>query len=198
MSDDKLEALRKRMADRQDAVSRSMNQNFGARMSSPPASDQSSQNINSEQASLQDENAMAFEAANAETMAAHLGSDPENRAPTGRPPAPTGKWRCISNSPVVSIDLIANIAEGGGLSAQGTVVYVATSRIYEVSGQGSWTLMPPDHTSPNWLFNFRLIPSNHAIFRWFASPTDSPNHLHNRFVSPRTGHVIDTRCERIG
>ncbi|MHA7901486.1 MAG: hypothetical protein ACX94B_16615 [Henriciella sp.] len=115
-----------------------------------------------------------------------------------RPAAPVGSWRCIVSSKWVSIDLVANIAEDESLTAQGTLIYPATNKMFQVSGSGNWLALPPDDTSSNWLFQFRLQPSNHAIFSWFAGPTDSPNHLYNRFVSPNSGNVVETHCERQG
>ena len=123
--------------------------------------------------------------------------DEETTTPE-RPAAPVGSWRCIVSSKWVSIDLLANIAENESLTAQGTLIYPTTNKMFEVSGSGNWMALPPDDTSSNWLFQFRLQPSNHAIFSWFAGPTDSPNHLYNRFVSPNTGSVVETHCERQG
>jgi len=85
------------------------------------------------------------------------------------------------------------------LSGKGTIVYLATSRIIHVQGPGDWTALPPDASSPEWLFKFRMHPSSkHAIFSWYARPTESPNHMRRRFVMPDQSGIVETSCERIG
>ena len=203
MSSDKFEDLRKRVSDRLSSASQRVNQNLSGRgpgqvptsqpQVQPPQPDFSGQ------AGLQAGSAMLFETMAAASQAAapnYVGED-DNTKPE-RPPAPKGKWRCIVESPVVTIDLMADVSEDGSLSARGTLIYVVTNKIFEVDGKGTWVAMPPDKHSSKWLFNFMIEPSTHPIFRWFASPTDSPNHLKNRFVSRETGNVVETRCERVG
>ena len=115
-----------------------------------------------------------------------------------QPAAPLGVWRCVVNSPAVSIDLMMQVGPGGQLGGRGTIVYPSTGRIFNVEGPGDWTLMPPDASGPNWLFKFRMAPQNHAIFSWFASPTQTPGILYNQFRDPQTGGIIETSCQRQG
>ncbi|MEL6826650.1 MAG: hypothetical protein AAFN91_10425 [Pseudomonadota bacterium] len=194
MTDDNFGNLRKRVNERRQAASAKLREALGK----PPSTPRSGADTHADQASLQ-----AASALYQQDMAAAVDENPftyghETVPSTDKPAAPAGQWRCIVNSPIVSIDLVANIAEDGSLSGQGTIIYVATNRVFQVSGKGDWILLPPDQSSDDWLFKFRLHPSNHAIFSWFASPTDSPNHMANRFVSPSTGGVVVTRCERKG
>ena len=198
MTDDKRDSLKQRVTERRNAAARKLRENLGGGVSFNPPQKPSTQAVGVDQLSQQMTGAMY--AAQTETdpigTLARYGEDQQDA--TGRPAAPTGQWRCIVNSDIVSIDLIANISADGTLSAQGTLVYVVTNKIYEVSGQGDWTALPPDTEAPNWLFKFRVQPSTHAIFSWFAAPTQSPNHLHNRFVLPNNRGVVETHCERIG
>lgn len=120
----------------------------------------------------------------------------DNTATTDEPAAPVGTWRCIVESPYVSIDLTAEIAEDKTLNGQGTIIYSGTYKTYQVSGSGNWVALPPDASSDKWLFHFRMKPSNHAIFSWFANPTDDPNHMYNKFVPNDKGHAVITRCAR--
>ncbi|MEM6654119.1 MAG: hypothetical protein AAGA72_01760 [Pseudomonadota bacterium] len=194
MTDDNIGNLRKRVNERRQAASAKLKEALGKPSSAP----QAGAHTHPDQASRQAASAM-FQ----QDMAASADENPftygEETAPsTDKPAAPTGQWKCVVNSPIVSIDLVANIAEDGSLSGQGTIIYVSTNRMFQVSGKGDWILLPPDPSSEDWLFKFRLHPTNHAIFSWFASPTDSPNHMANRFVSPSTGGVVVTRCERKG
>ena len=198
MKDDEIEALRKRVADRRAAASRKLKDTLGGRVSVGRHQVPPGNTSHFDQTTMQAASAILYEGAETDLIGAatQFGADAE--AVPGRPAAPTGRWRCIVSSDVVSIDLVASISEGGALSGQGSLVYVATNRIYEVTGQGDWTALPPDPGSENWLFKFRLQPSNHAIFSWFASPTQSPRHLHNRFVLPDNRGVVETNCEQIG
>ncbi|MEO9971362.1 MAG: hypothetical protein ABJG15_16320 [Hyphomonadaceae bacterium] len=202
MSDDKLESLKKRLAARQDAALQRLKQNHGSRLSAMPSQNRPTPPVGAEppgiQAAMQTKCAMFETHADTLPIGAPLDLVAEATPATARPAAPTGKWRCVVNSPVVSIDLVANIAGNGSLAGQGTIVYVHTSRIFQVSGQGDWTALPPDPNATSWLFKFRLQPSNHAIFSWFAAPTQSPNHLQNRFVIPDNKGIVETNCERIG
>ncbi|MGR1582169.1 hypothetical protein ACSSNL_11955 [Thalassobius sp. S69A] len=110
-----------------------------------------------------------------------------------------GQWRCVSNSPAVSIDVYLQVYPNQQLQGQGTVVYPATSRIYNVQGPGTWTVAPPDQQYPQWLIRFQLVPQgNHASFSIFARPTGEPNGLYNSFYNPQTGHVVETSCARLG
>nr|WP_070959215.1 hypothetical protein [Hyphomonas sp. Mor2] len=198
MTDDKFDSLRQRVEARRLAASRKLQQTLGksgslAQSSAPPTADTPVDQVRLQAASAPFQGDVETVPIGAPTP---YGDEPAVAAK--RPDAPTGRWRCIVHSSVVSIDLIANIAADGSLSGQGTIIYVATNRIYQVSGQGDWTALPPDPSSPNWLFKFRLQPSNHAIFSWFATPTSSPNHMTNRFVVPNNGGVVETNCERIG
>lgn len=199
MTDDKVESLKRRVAERREAASRKLKEKLGGGQVSidrqtprlPPFAD-----LN--QTSLQAASSILAAPKDSDHTGTHSLCGAEAEKPPERPAAPTGRWRCVVNSNVVSIDLIANISENGELSGQGTIVYVATNRIYEVSGKGDWTALPPDTEAKDWLFKFRLQPSNHAIFSWFAAPTDSPNHMQNRFVVPHGGGTVETNCERIG
>lgn len=198
MSDDRLEAMKKRMADRLKASSQGLSDKLSGRVAEPaPEAPAPRTNIAS-QAGLQAGNERVFAAAQLgeRVWASRYGDGDVN--PLTPPPAPTGQWRCIVESPYVSIDLVANISEAHTLSAQGTLIYTGTLRVYEVSGPGDWLAIAPDKDSTKWLFSFMLKPSTHAVFRWFASPTDSPNHLQNRWVHPETGQVVETWCERTG
>ncbi len=194
MSDDHLDYMRKQAAQRLAAATQRLDNRFGNRSKASPADLQTPTSPILDRSALQSASLSPFEQSQIGHSA--FGTD-EAQAPE-RPPAPVGSWRCIVSSRWVSIDLVANIAEDESLSAQGTLIYAVTNKMFEVSGQGNWLALPPDETSPNWLFQFRLKPSNHAIFSWFAGPTDSPNHLYNRFVSPQTGSVVETHCERQG
>jgi len=198
MSNDKLESLKQRAAARLEAASQRLNQNLGGTLSNGGLQAPPTFSTASDQASLQAASALFSEATETAPIGALAGLGTDGAATKEQPPAPTGKWRCVVDSNYVSIDLTADIAEAGSLSAQGSIVYKGTTKIYEVSGQGDWTALPPDPSSPNWIFKFRLQPSNHAIFSWFARPTSSPNHLTNRFVVPNNGGVVETNCERIG
>lgn len=195
MSDDKFEDLKRRVAARREAASQNMRETFSGQMPTPAHQAPLTPLAGFDQISMQTASAIFNEPT--ETDPAGMQA-PEAVQSTPRPAAPTGQWRCIVNSNPVTIDLVARISENGSLSGRGTILYVATNKIYEVSGQGDWTVFPPDANSPKWLFKFRLQPSNHAIFSWFASPTASPNHLQNRFVVPNNGGVVETNCERIG
>lgn len=194
MTDDHIEKLRKRVEERRKAASAKLRDALG-KAPSPPQTGGTPQ---PDQASLQAASAVFQQDMSAPAIEPPVTYGEETEPSTDKPAAPAGQWRCIVNSPIVSIDLVANIAEDGSLSGQGTIIYVATNRMFQVSGKGDWTLLPPDQSSEDWLFKFRLHPSNHAIFSWFASPTDSPNHMANRFVSPSTGGVVETRCEKQG
>ncbi|MEM6555415.1 MAG: hypothetical protein AAF642_06045 [Pseudomonadota bacterium] len=192
MTDDNIENLRKRVNDRREAASAKLREALGK----SPSTRQTESPPHADQASLQAASAMFQQSSAMAAVGNHPTYGDETTPSSDKPAAPTGQWRCSVNSPIVSIDLMANIAKDGSLSGQGTIIYVATNRMFQVSGKGDWTLLPPDQSSEDWLFKFRLHPSNHAIFSWFASPTDSPNHMSNRFVSPNTGGVVETRCER--
>ena len=195
MTDDRLESLRKRLSERQEAASRKLDDNINARLGRLHPQQSS---LISDQTALQAASMLTDDQTGGDPVGA-LGFHGNDNAPaTDAPPAPTGSWRCIVHSRWVNIDLTANISEDGSLTAQGTLIYEVTYKTFNVSGGGNWVALPPGQEAPNWLFQFRLIPSNHAIFSWFAAPTDSPNHLHNRFVNPETGSVVETRCERIG
>ena len=202
MSDDKLESLKKRLAARQDAALQRLKQTHSERLSAMPSQNRPTPPVGPDpsgmQASMQAKSAMFETYADTLPIGAPTRFAADANPATPRPAAPTGRWRCIVNSPVVSIDLVADIAGNGSLSGQGSIVYVNTSKIFEVSGHGDWTALPPDPGAPNWLFKFRLQPSNHAIFSWFAEPTQSPNHLRNRFVIPNNKGIVETNCERIG
>lgn len=197
MTEDRSESLRKRVTERREAASRKLQETLGK--STPlaqPAAPSAPSGAVMDQARLQAASALFDGEVETDPIGTPTiyGADPANT--TERPAAPTGSWRCIVHSNIVSIDLAANVAENGTLSGQGTIIYVATNRIYNVSGQGDWSILPPDPSSPNWLFKFRLQPSNHPIFSWFASPTKSPRHLYSRFVVPNNGGVVETNCER--
>lgn len=197
MTDDKIASLKKRLeATRADARSKLQTALGDGRARETTLDADRRSHLRTDQLSLQAASAAFENEPHAVAFGAAERFGDETQSSPERPAAPIGSWRCIVNSPVVSIDLIANIAEGGTLSAQGTLIYTVTHRMFQVSGQGDWATLPPDETSSNWLFKFRLHPSNHAIFSWFAGPTSSPNHLHNRFTVPRTGGVVETRCER--
>lgn len=198
MTDDKVESLKKRVAERREAASRKLKENLG-QQTSPERRDPILPPLAGfDQASLQAASSILAAPNDIDHTGAQALYGAEAEKPPQRPASPTGRWRCVVNSNVVSIDLIANISENGELSGQGTIVYVATNRIYEVSGKGDWTALPPDTEAKDWLFKFRLQPSTHAIFSWFAAPTDSPNHMQNRFVVPHGGGTVETNCERIG
>lgn len=195
MSDEKFDSLKKRVADRIDSLTKSLDQNLSKHVSGdrlkalPPGLDQTS---------LQTESAILGEGAgNTHLMPSQLhGGD--LMGATGSLLSLAGQWRCVVNSNIVAIDLIANVQANGTLFGQGTIVYIATNRIYKVKGPGDWTVLPPDQSSPDEMIKFRLQPSNHAIFSWFAKQTGAPNHLRNRFVVANNGGVVETACERIG
>lgn len=198
MTDDKVESLKKRVTERREAASRTLKANLGRQASLERRGPILPPLAGFNQASLQAASSILAAPTNFEDTGTQALYGAEADKPPERPAAPTGRWRCVVNSNVVSIDLIANISENGELSGQGTIVYVATNRIYEVSGKGDWTALPPDPEAKDWLFKFRLQPSTHAIFSWFAAPTDSPNHMQNRFIVPYGGGTVETNCERIG
>ncbi len=117
-------------------------------------------------------------------------------AAQSRGPAP-GIWRCVVNSDIVSIDITFQIDASQALIGQGTIVYMATGRIVPVQGAGSWAALPPDHTSPDWLYRFQMAPvANHAVFSLYARPTEDPNFLYNDFRDA-TGRS-ETACQRVG
>ncbi len=117
---------------------------------------------------------------------------------TAQPAAPVGVWRCVVNSSVVSIDLQMQVNPDRTLAGRGTIIYVGTSSVYNVQGYGDWTALPPDASSPNWLYKFRMNPPNHAIFSWFAGPTGTPGNLYNVFQDQNDGSLVETACQRIG
>lgn len=125
---------------------------------------------------------------------------PASLAAQYQPTNPAGYWRCVVNSPVVSIDLQLQINSDQSLFHQGTIVYAQTSRIYNVRGGGRWLLSPPDAGSSEYLFHFQMLPQdgNHATFSIFARPTGDPQYLGNRFQNPQNGAITDTRCQRLG
>lgn len=198
MTDDKVESLKKRATERREAASRMLKENLGRQTSHARREPNLQPLADLDQASLQAASSILAAPNDIDHTDTQALYGAEAEKPPERPAAPTGRWRCVVNSNVVSIDLIANISENGELSGQGTIVYVATNRIYEVSGMGDWTALPPDTEAKDWLFKFRLQPSAHAIFSWFAAPTDSPNHMQNRFIVPHGGGTVETNCERIG
>ncbi|MEP5729675.1 MAG: hypothetical protein ABJL67_09885 [Sulfitobacter sp.] len=111
-----------------------------------------------------------------------------------------GYWRCVSNSDIVSIDLQLQINPDNSLYGEGSIVYVQTSRIFNVRGPGRWLLGPPDASSPEYLYSFQLHPmdGNHAIFSIYARPTGAPNGLYNYWYNPQTGGATETSCQRLG
>lgn len=114
-----------------------------------------------------------------------------------QPAPPVGVWNCVVNSPVVSIELQMQVNHSGGLAGRGTIVYNGTSAIYQVQGYGDWVALPPDGSTNNWLFKFRMHPQNHAIFSWFAAPTGSPGYLYNVYRTPQN-ETVETACQQIG
>lgn len=192
MTDDKIDSLRKRVTERREAASRRLKETISGKKPPPERA------AIRDQATLQAAGAAFSEHAETDPIGAGATYGFGNETVAERPAAPVGRWRCIVHSSVVSIDLVASIVQDGSLSGQGSIIYVGTNRLFNVSGQGDWTALPPDSSSTNWLFKFRLQPANHAIFSWFAAPTSSPNHLYNRFVVPDNGSVVETNCERIG
>ena len=195
MSDEKFDSLKKRLADRVDSLTQSLDQNLSKHVSSdrlkalPPGLDQSS---------LQTESAIMGEGAGNTPLTPSQLHGGNLMGATGPSISLAGQWRCVVNSNIVAIDLIANVQANGTLYGQGTIVYIATSRIYKVKGPGDWTVLPPDQSSPDELIKFRLQPSNHAIFSWFARQTGTPNHLRHRFVPANNAGFVETACERIG
>ena len=117
-----------------------------------------------------------------------------------QPSDPSGLWRCVMNSNVVSIDLQMQVYGNQTLQHQGSIVYVQTGRIFNVRGGGRWLLSPPDQSSNQYQFGFQMHPAegNHAIFSIFARPTGDPNFLNNRFQEPQGGSIVETACQRIG
>jgi|GEM_PF-1954831 len=198
MTEDKFDSLRQRVEARRLAASRKLQQTLGKSDPFAQPSVPAAAAAMGDQARLQAASAPFQGDAEIDPLGAPRAYGADTAPETKQPAAPTGKWRCIVHSNIVSIDLVATIAPDGTLSGQGTIIYVATNRIYQVSGPGDWMALPPDPSSTDWLFKFRLQPSNHAIFSWFAAPTESPNHMTNRFVVPNNGGVVETNCERIG
>ena len=115
-----------------------------------------------------------------------------------QPAAPTGSWRCVANSPSGTIDLNLNVAPNGQLTGNGSVIYSGSYAAYNVQGSGDWLAMPPDSQSNEWLFKFRLHPSNHPIVVVYARPTNDPNFLNNTFYNPQTGMTTNTSCQKQG
>jgi len=198
MNHEKIKSLKKRVAERREAASQKFKESVADRASLAGHKAPPKPLATLDRASLQAASAMFGAPTDTDPIGAQSVYGADTEKTVKRPAAPTGQWRCVVNSNVVSIDLIANISENGELSGQGTIVYVATNRIYQVSGKGDWMALPPDPNTTDWLFKFRLQPSNHPIFSWFASPTESPNHMQNRFVIPNGGGVVETNCERTG
>lgn len=198
MSDEEFNSLRKRVSDRLEAGSRRLNERLDRPVSKGVPQSEPSPSTRPDQTAMQSASELTSEDAAPQPIGMPTSFGNDDAAEAGRPEAPSGGWRCIVESKWVTIDLTANIAAEGTLSGQGTLIYKVTNKVFNVSGGGEWTALPPDQASPNWLFHFSLRPSNHAMFSWFAAPTDSPNHLRNRFVSPQTGSVVTTHCERIG
>lgn len=197
MSSDKFESLKKQMNDRMEAASKRLNKTLGGPTPRYRLQTGTPQAPVSRQASLQAATAVFYDEMGSVYSGAPTAMGMNGALGADQPPTPIGTWRCIVNSDIVSIDVTATIAGDGTLNGQGYIVYVYTNKIYNVSGKGDWLALPPDQDSSNWLFKFRLHPSNHPIFSWFASPTDSPNHLYNRFVVPDRGSVVETNCERV-
>ena len=115
-----------------------------------------------------------------------------------QPTNPAGIWRCVVNSNIVSIDMTYQINPDFSLAGQGSIVYIATSRIYQVQGYGRWSASPPDASSNQWLYRLQIAPQNHAMFSVFPRPTNDPNFMNNVFQDPQTGGVTETSCQRIG
>jgi hypothetical protein len=113
---------------------------------------------------------------------------------------PAGFWRCIVNNEIVSIDVQVQIAPDQSLQFAGGIIYVQTSRAFQVQGPGRWLLSPPEPGYPGGLFRFQMQPAagNHAIFSMFAAPTGDPNFLANQFYNPQTGTTTHTNCQRLG
>lgn len=198
MDDDKRNALKKKMAERMNSASERLSKNLGGRI--PGKSPTQRMHLSDKDQLSWEILGTKFEGeTDSDTNPIGTFSDFGNDAPAiaDRPLAPVGMWRCIVNSDLVSIDLIATIAPNGTLMGRGTIIYVMTNYVYNVSGQGDWRAMPPDASSPSWLFHFRMHPSNHSIFSWFARPTETPGLLLRRFVVPDSGAVIETSCKRI-
>ncbi|MAK61116.1 MAG: hypothetical protein CMK09_09085 [Ponticaulis sp.] len=114
-------------------------------------------------------------------------------------PSPAlGQWHCISNSPIVSIDIYYQVGPNGQLMGQGSIVYSGTWRSYNVAGYGRWAAQPPDQYSDQWLYQFQISPQNHAVFSVYARPTDNPSFLNNVFYNPQTGNTTETSCQKVG
>ncbi|UYV39104.1 hypothetical protein N4R57_08905 [Rhodobacteraceae bacterium D3-12] len=110
---------------------------------------------------------------------------------------PAGQWRCIVNSPIVSIDLLLN-AQPGNVTTQGSLIYVQTNKVYDITGQASWTWGPADD-GQGLFTRIQVYPAkDHATFSVFARYMGDPNHLWNTWQNPQTGQTVDTRCQRIG
>jgi len=197
MNDDEFESLRKRVSDKTDANMKHLNKALEKRLPAKSLATGATPAA-STQADMQAASALFAPDITATTLGTPTPYGADTSLKAAQPPAPTGQWRCIVNSHIVSIDLIAHITANGSLSGRGTITYIGTSRIINVQGPGDWSALPPDASSPEWLFKFRMQPSNHALFSWYARPTESPNHLRHRFVMPDKSGIVETSCERIG
>ncbi len=117
----------------------------------------------------------------------------------GNAPAPSpGNWHCISNSPIVSIDMQYQIAPDGQLYGAGSVVYTGTWQTYNVSGYGQWSASPPDQFSNEWLFRLQIAPQNHSVIAIYVRPTNNPGFMNNVFYNPQTGRTTETSCQKMG
>lgn len=115
-----------------------------------------------------------------------------------QPAAPTGSWRCVANSQKGTVDLNLQVAPNGQLSGNGSVIYAGSYTAYNIQGNGDWTALPPDMNSNEWLFKFRLHPSNHPIVVIYARPTNDPNFLSNVYYNPQDGTTVRTSCQKQG
>lgn len=110
---------------------------------------------------------------------------------------PAGKWRCVVNSPIVSIDLLLD-AQPGNVSTQGSLIYVQTHKVYDIAGQANWTWGPAED-GQGLFTRIQVFPAkDHATFSVFARYMGDPNHLWNVWQNPQTGQTVDTRCQRVG
>ncbi len=116
------------------------------------------------------------------------------------PTAPVGLWQCTVNGGTYGVEMEMQVSPDGTLYARGMVIYYGLQNPFtQVEGFGDWTLLPPDATSDQYMFTFRMFPQaqNHPIVSWHVHPAGQ-GIMYNLFQNPQTGTMVETQCAKFG
>ncbi len=116
------------------------------------------------------------------------------------PSAPVGLWQCTVNGNTYGVEMEMQVSPDGTLYARGMVIYYGLQNPFtQVEGYGDWTLLPPDATSDQYMFTFRMFPQaqNHPIVTWHVHPAGQ-GIMYNLFQHPQTGAMVETQCAKFG